>query len=303
MKVYTHSDADGIASGVLFMHQRIQTDKELPKIEFPSKFGDTSGWEEGDIMLDMRPDVNNIEGTVIDHHSGHPPEGERKYKLIWKEFPVTKILYLLFEDHLPADCLWKAAIGIAGDGQAETIPYVLFERFPILSSLEIRMGYKGTSYNIPIVMVLSSLINAPCRIQEPEIAFRRLLAAKRPEDILQDANLRKVSSVVSKTVYSLRQEYNEVVLAKNIRYFSFEHEFKLEGRLATAISENNRVTAIVLNKKTGALSVRGMLADYVEWKLKKFSDILRLGGHPGYKGGEVLNQAFGEFEKLLFEEL
>ena len=293
INVASHTDADGVYSLAL-----ANLILDIDNYIFPDKFGDylnipgdpTRGEESIpiDLALDLgAPISEEYTNYVIDHH---PHPDERKYKLIHMYVPTGLILYNLWKDKIPKEKLWLVAGSLTGDGQPELIPEAVFGAVP---SLLDRVGsiYKSYGkfklYDYPLYLMLSSPINALCRIGNPLMAFKLAMSAKDPLDIIENPSAQDAKEVIRKEEDRIFKDDNSFyMLGSSVVLYKFNSKFGMTGLVASKLSGENRdKTIVVVNESTKSLSIRGHLADYLRRAL--VANGFTVGGHAGYMGGEL----------------
>ena len=294
MKIHAHHDADGITTAYLTQFHTGEAE-----IVFPKEFGDTSDFEKGDWMVDMRPQDPNIEGTVLDHHFPHPED--RKYTLI-PDFPLDSFKYctgilpasyiawLEFKDKIPKNEWWKLAIGLGGDGGLGFIPTELHKLCPTLSKVVKTNSYSSYGkWNIsmyPMYRILSSYINAFLRKEEYESALNLIRYSETPMDIYtsEEARIAKLD---------VKNEYNTIVKDAdvfdygNLSVVIYYSKYRMSGYVATALAQSlNNNTILAINKRDGSASLRGDKATYYRDVLSPLK-YLTIDGHAEYMGGKL----------------
>jgi len=283
MKIFAHHDPDGLISAY-FTKKAVGGD-----IVVVEEFGDTSKWQKGDYMVDMRPKDPKIEGQVIDHHPNHPTIVERKYNLIWDNVPASLICWRLYKDKIPKDEWWKVVIGVVGDGQANLIPAEVFESNKML--LQNLKTYSRLSYGdwkisyYPVYLLLSSPINAFARCGEYRTALNLIEKAKSPLDIIENKEAIAKKSEVAKACESAIDNAR-IYDFTNLKVVLFRSEnIRLSGYVASKLAGQSN-TVLAINEVNGHLSLRGDLSLYYKEKFKKLK-YLELDGHPGFMGGRL----------------
>jgi len=290
-KLALHDDADGITSGVLLSFVL-----KIKKVWAPLDFGewpikprkiDGEMFYPPDACVDMVPANPQWPGKLcIDHHPGHPPEGQRAYKLIWGEVPTSLIIYNLFRDYIPKEHRWKVVCGIVGDGQPELIPPEVFKETPQLLENYVTVYEKYGKIELrkfPIYLKLSAPLNAACKIPDKwYTAYSVLRNATDPIDILEDPALDAARKFVDDEYRRILKESNAIQLNNGIRLWKIQSDYKLERTLAFVAEQRDRITTVVVNVKTGRGSIRGTLAQAVFQHLQSKGFIA--SGHPGYGG-------------------
>jgi len=304
MKIHAHHDADGITSAFFTQYGLGEAE-----IIFSDKFGDTSKFEKGDVMVDMRPDNPNIEGLVIDHHFPHPEK--RKYKLIpdipMKTFnysngivPASLISWMEYKDKIPKNEWWKLAIGLAGDGQLELMPTEVFKECPSLmksiktSAYQSYGNWKISMY--PLYKLLSSPINAFLRKGEFESAINLLKYSDSPYSLYTSEDARIAKSDI-KNEFQTAVKDSEMFDYGNLQLVVYYSKYRMSGYIASALQNSmNDKTLMAINKRDGSLSVRGDLATYYRDTLKEL-EYLDIDGHAGFMGGKLSKN----YNKLLVD--
>jgi len=278
-KLAVHDDADGISSGVLLTYVF-----KTAEVMAPDVFGEV---EDADVCTDMKPVDPNWEGLCFDHHPGHPDTKKRKYRLVWGDEPTTKIVYDLFKEYIPEEHHWKMAIGTAGDGKADIIPRDIWKRFPLLlARYQSVYEYRGSIklYPMPLYMRVGSGLNACCKMPGKwYTAYSVLRAAKGPLDVLHDDAINLARRMVNEERKRVVKEHNMIDLSDHIRVWPIESEYKIQRGLAWRAEQIDHKTSVVINLKTGTISIRGILASMICTHLKGLG--YEVGGHPGFAGG------------------
>jgi len=297
--IATHHDADGISSAVLYI-KSLGLDLEDVEVIIPEEFGDV---EDEDVVLDMRPINCDYEGTVYDHHPDHPKE--RKYKLYHGDLPATGVVFNKHFKTIPKNQWWKAAVGIAGDGQPEKTPIRILKRNPELMA---RMSYVSESYgktkvtSILVINTLASPVNSLCRIGEPREALELLFNAENPWDLNtpRTAETRKAVQNDIDSVFKLMGSAFPRPININglFTICEFESDYKIGGLIAMKINEGDKSTVIAINKRTGVFSIRGVFAAYAVDILTKNG--IKAGGHAAFAGGSLKDgESMYEIAKIL----
>lgn len=238
----------------------------------------------------------------FDHHPGHPPADQRKYKLVWGEVPASLVVFKTFKDIIPEEQWWKIAIGCVGDGQPELIPSVIWKKFPSLleNYTSIWEQYGKLNFNeFPVYLRLSSNINAACKIPDKwYIAYQVLRAAKSPWQILEDPALVAAKRTIDDEMKRVIRDTHCIDMNANFRLWVIQTEFKIERSLAWRSEEKSHKTTLVMNEKTGRISMRGPLSEFYCEELAKVG--YSIHGHPGFSGGKL---ASTQTVQSLYEEL
>jgi hypothetical protein len=277
-----HHDPDGIISAYFAMFG-VKGAKPEP---WNGKFGDTTGLQKGDWMVDMRP-IQNMEGlNLIDHHQPYPDN--HKYKIVSGERePASYQCWKLWKDKIPKNQWWKLAIGVVGDGQPELIPYEVFEECPELLSKWKTSCYQSygkwkVSY-YPMYKLMSSGVNALMRKAEFDKAMNVLKFNETPTDLLTDSTVIKAKAEVSTEFEYIMRHCKSYEIDHNLAVFVYNSDVRMSGYVASAMQGSLDKTVIAVNGRDGRGSLRGDLALYYRDKLK-ILDYLVLDGHPGFMG-------------------
>lgn len=295
--IFAHHDADGVTSA--YFAKKHYTDANIKIVE---KFGDTSEWKDGDIMVDMRPDNPNIKGTVYDHHFPHPPH---KYDLIpnvespyISVVPATYITWNEFKDEIPKEDWWKIVIGLGGDGQEELVPpevYALEPTLLLIVNTYTQPTQKYGNWSIPkfpLYRMLSSSINSLCRIarEDPEqydVALQLMEETKKPIDLYKNPLVRDAKS-------KAKLENRRIIQDADYEFFNhltlvlFESKYRMTGYVASAIGSEMR-TVLAIDTTNNSASLRGKLSLYYREKLNS-SGLIKMDGHAGFMGGRLLSE-------------
>jgi len=298
MKIHCHNDADGVTSALFTWYAHPDSD-----ILMKSEFGDTSDWEKGDIMVDMRPDDPNIEGLVIDHHPGHPLPEDRKYELVWNVYPASYIAFKKYKEHIPKSQYWKLAIGLGGDNQLELLDAEIFETEPQLLYKVKTYAYQSYgSWQLayyPLYKLLSSLVNSLIRIGQFEDAINLVRFAERPMDIYHSPIAQEARGKVRDEVKRVMSSC-DIINLRDVHVVIFDSEYKLTGYIASLIESSKDTygsTIIAINRMDGSLSVRGDLALYIKSKIDGLPYI-EIDGHPGFMGGRIKQNPYKFIDDL-----
>ena len=181
-RLFSHHDADGVYGAVL-----LSKVFEIGTIEFPDIFGEYG--EDANVSIDFGQPLTDMEwsGIAIDHHP-HDMR-ERKYALIRDNMPAGGIVYDAFKTKIPPEYSWLVAGAYVGDGQAAMIPPDIYEQHPSLleGRASIYQSYGKTSvYEYSLYSLLSSPINAVCRIGRAYQAYQILKTCKTPDDVISN---------------------------------------------------------------------------------------------------------------------
>lgn len=299
--IFCHHDADGLISAYL-------TSFGVPnsKIQVVEKFGDTSSWTKGDYMVDMRPDNPSIEGTVIDHHPGHPQLIERKYSLIWETKPASILCWQTFQDSIPKNEWWKTMMGAVGDGQPEKIPHEIWKECPELMQptktfISHTYGEWKVSYR-PAYQLLSSGINAFARYGEYDTALRIIKKAKSPSEIINHYELNIQKSKLSNTKtgdFAKVLQEAQIYPMKNLTLCIYNSPIRLSGYIASVLaSAKENICVLAVNELNGSLSLRGDTANFIKGELNKL-DYVNIDGHDGFAGGKITKHPIELYKDLM----
>lgn len=289
-KIHFHHDADGLVSAYM-------TSFAYPnaKLVCAKEFGDITGVNDGDIMVDMKPKESSKNITVIDHHPNHPSVSERKYKLTFDNKPASILCWEKFKDKIPKEEWWKVVAGACGDMQYEEVPFEVWESCPALLTRASNKFYNYQSkgwitYPNPIFIKLSSALNSFLRYGEWEKAMDILKDAKTPFDIIehpdvleQKKKLRKDFTAILSEAKQFNFGYLKVVLYES-------NKVRLTGYIASVVAPSNNfldpTTVIAINTVDGSLSVRGGLCTYYQGRLSGIKEI-EFSGHGLACGGKL----------------
>lgn len=293
-RLATHHDADGLSSAVLFKHA---FGGKVKDVHFPKTFGDVGS--ECDICLDMTPLNANWEGKVVDHHDQHPEE--HKYELYFGHKPTSLLVLEKLEDKIPKEYYWKAAIGAVGDMQPEKIPNVIWKMNPgLLDTIRYtdRWNNNIKEFKIQKYKMLSSGVNALCKIGEEEKAFTILFNADEPDDILENHYLKNAKDVKKKEVNKVFND-NEILDLGQFMYMEYESDLKISGEIAARLEDMSEKTSVAYNRKKDKGSMRGVLTDLVLEEMDGVENI-ESGGHQIAAG---FGNAFGVNMKELLRNI
>jgi len=286
--IFAHHDADGIASAYMASFAYPNAD-----IQVVEKFGDTTFWKDGDIMVDMRPDDPSIKGLVIDHHPGHPPLGSRGYDLIFDHKPASLVCFEHYQDKIPESEWWKVVIGAVGDGQPEKIPYDVWNSCKLLkqhySTYVSKYKNQWSTGFYPIYLSLSSPINAFCRCGKYNEILEIIREAKTPLDIIKHPKV-IAQKKSNNTMFNGIMYGSKVFELPNLRIIIFNSKsLRVTGWVASVLGEErDGVTTIAINEDNGSLSVRGDLANYFRGLCEaKKLNYIKFDGHDGFMGGRI----------------
>ena len=293
LTVAFHNDADGVYSLAM-----LNSVLDIGNIYSPPKFGaymkipGDVNVNEPDIPVDLAIDLGapldkDYEGYVIDHHPHS--RGEKKYKLIHMHVPTGLIIWNLWKDKIPEQKSWYLAGSLTGDGQSELMPIEILEQHPdLMNSVgSIYQSYgKFNLYDYPVYMMLSSPVNALCRIGSPAAAFDIVNAAKEPLDILENRRALDAKDLVKKEEVRIFKDHKSFYQMGDVIVYPYKSKMKMTGLIASKIGGNNRKkTIIVVDEERRSLSIRGNLAVLVGYKLNKAG--ITAGGHAGFYGGSL----------------
>ena len=283
-RVFAHADADGVTSAYFIVHY---AEEQAWDVIFPSEFGGTDELnpEPTDIMVDMTPLDPNFPGLVIDHHNQHPET--HAYWLIFDHVPASVITWR----HVGEPDDWKVVVGAVGDGQPEAVPPTIWLKHPILlKDIETYHGYKGNPFSLPLYKLLSSGINALCRIGEPFEAYQILSEAESPFDLLDNDEVIEARNTIRQETNHTLNNLRTVEVLPNVMVGEISSPHRIEGIIASKLYQDNQKTYLIHNRNTGAFALRGDLASLVEAILKEKG--VRVGGHLAFKGGYAEESVF-----------
>jgi hypothetical protein len=192
--VLCHSDADGVASGVIvyrtlqrlhFSRLTILVTGKAANAYTPQTKQRVAGAHPAALfVLDLgclqEPVLPGVHTCFIDHHRplGVPPEGVLISSYTWQPIPNAALLaYWLCSDLTPSeDMLWIAAIGTLSD-LGDNPP------FPLIA-------HAKSIYKAKWLREATTLVNAGRRSPtgDAETALRALLAAQHPREIAEGAS-------------------------------------------------------------------------------------------------------------------
>ena len=282
-----HDDADGIYSAAL-----ISSIFKVKNFVCPNEFGDYH--LDDDTFVDLGLDLGaplheEFEGILIDHH---PHPFETKYKLIWDSKPTTGIVYDIFSDMLASEHKWKVVGGLVGDGQVELTPDEIWESYPFLleqrSTIYRNKYNKLSEYAYPVFKLLSSPVNAMCRVGSPYDAYEIVKRAKTPSDIIDN---RAMQSDMDLLDSDERQIWSSdglptVQINRYISIVKISSKFKQAGRIAAKLKNMaQNTTWVVINEPQKQISIRGEFAKLISNRLTEHG--FKVGGHAGFCGGSL----------------
>ena len=278
--ISTHHDADGLASAYLYSLASGDTEVEI------RNFGDVA--KGSTVVLDMHPSPS-FKGLVIDHHPGHPEN--RKYKLIFDNTPTTVIVFKNYKDKIPTEKWWVTAVGAVGDMEPYSIPPEVWDTCPMLKARHTKFyGWKHEPFHLRLYHLLSSGVNALCRLGQEFDAWDVLEEAESPMDVVNDPRCVEAKKLLKTTTNSILQEL-ELVEWNDVLIGTISSDIVVEGRIATQLSRDMQETVLIQNSETGSFSIRGDLSSWLEQKLREGADKsnieIEVGGHAEAKGGTV----------------
>jgi hypothetical protein len=280
-----HRDADGIIAAYFASFAYPDSNLQI----WDGEFGDITGLQKGDVLLDMRPRTD-LDGLIVyDHHGPYPKD--HKYILTTGPEPASFIVWNKYKDIIPKEEWWKLAIGLLGDGQPELIPYEVLEQCPMLltkiktSSYQDKYTFKWKTNYFILYKLLSSGINALLRIRAYETALNLVKKAKTPMDIIHDKDSKLAKGKVKSEFESINRTC-EVYSFDNLKLCLYESSYRMAGYVATMMNLEDEVTTLAINKVDGSGSLRGDLALYWKGALKDL-DYLEIDGHPGFMGARL----------------
>lgn len=304
LTVATHRDADGVYSLAL-----LSKVFDVAMVNVPDLFGD---YNEG-VSLDLGPPLNrDWRGISIDHHEHSVPPS---YALIRDNVPTGLIVYNLFKDRISREHTWLLAGSLVGDGSPELIPPEIFDQHPILKeergSLFKSYG-KLNHYRYPLYTLLASPVNATCRTGRGLQAVQVLLNCRSPEEVLEHPIFIEDQFLLEQEVERVFDEFGKerkarrkTIIIGPYLIISFSSKFFIASRIASEISRIEDLTVIALNEERGEISIRGVHGLKVKETLTKMG--WKIGGHPGYLGGELGGRTPEEFirdlRKMVYREI
>ena len=278
--ITTHHDADGLSAAYLYTLANGEDTVEI------RDFGNIA--EGSTVVLDMHPSPS-FEGLVIDHHPNHP--SERKYELIFDNTPTAVIVFKNYKDKIPTEKWWITAIGAVGDMEPYSIPSEVWDTCPLLKTRHTKFyGYKNVPFHLRLYHLLSSGVNALCRLGHEFDAWDVLEEAQSPIDVINDPRCLEAKQLLKQRVNSILQEL-ELVEWNDVLIGQISSDIAVEGRIATQLSRNMQETILIQNTETGAFSIRGDLSTWLEEKLRAKAGEKKIelvvGGHAEAKGGTI----------------
>jgi hypothetical protein len=310
-KIITHHDADGLISAYLTSFA-----VKSPKILVAEKFGDTlehlsdgttQKLGKDSYMTDMRPDDPTYEGTVIDHHPGHPGLADRKYSLVWDQKPASILAWQKFKDKIPKSEWWKTMIGATGDGQPEKVPYEIWKECPQLMQkhktfLSHSYGEWKVSYR-PAYELLSSGVNAFARYGEYDTALRLIKKAKEPRDVINNPEFSIQKNKLSNTKTGDFAKVMQDAEIYPLKYMTLciynSPNIRLSGYIASVLSsQKDNMCVLAINKDNGSLSLRGQNANFIRGELNQL-DYIDVDGHDGFCGGHISKSPYVLYKDIM----
>jgi len=291
-----HDDADGVYSAAL-----VSTAIKVIDAVSPSNFGnyiymvdeETGKNTYVDLGLDLgMPLDKDFHGIVIDHHPPEMPEKDRQFNLIWNNIPTTGIVYELLKDKIPDEHKWKVVGGLLGDGQVALTPDEIWDNNTFLferrSSIYKSRYNKISEYAYPVYKLLSSPVNAMCRLGSAVEALNIVLRAKSPLDILTNKAMESDMELIGNDENEVwgKKGLRAIQINRDISIVKIDSKYKQASRVASKLrAMNGNITWIIINSQTKHISLRGELAKYVANKLSSYG--IKVGGHSGYCGGSL----------------
>jgi len=287
LNVAFHRDADGCFSTSL-----LATIFKIKYIYAPDKFQDYLYYLEEQtnsklpisVAVDLGQSLHKeYKNLVIDHHAHDEPW----YPLIWDRIPTGLIIYNLFKDKIPENKKWYVVGALVGDGQPELIPDEIWDKYPELLETSHKLyetyGQLKFSRPFPIYKLLSSPINASCRLGNASEAVKQIVRAKHPKDILNNKAFLSDKETIDKERRRIISEYTPIDINHYVTVMVIESNAWMVGRIASELRNvDNTRTYIVINPRKEEMSIRGELAMYIGNKLNKSG--FKCGGHPGIIG-------------------
>lgn len=299
-----HHDADGIASGVLLCKGLGLKPKDVI-VHFPEAFGDVTN---EDYVCDMCPSDPNYKGIVYDHHPGHPSKKNRKYKLIFGTDPAGVVVFNKFKDKIPKSDWWKVSCASVGDVSPESIPLEVFKEFPELLNKQeyLRNGWGNDDppLRLRTYHLLASPINALTRFGELKLAFELLYNVKSPEALINNPVVAKYKKKQKQAVNNIYKMWGDSlprpISIKELFLFAvIDTDLPMHGYMASKLhgDDEGDITTIVLNIRTGSLSIRGVLTNVVKAEFNKNG--IEAGGHSVASGGHAGSKGYKDIVKIL----
>jgi len=291
-----HHDADGIASAVMYLKGKgFDFEDDGVVLYSPETFGDVS--DNPDVVLDMTPTDPEWEGICFDHHPQH--EDEYAYELVFADKPTAGVVYDEFKEEIPDEEKWKCVVGMSGDNQWEKTENEVWESN---QELKAHSGWTYSSYGKlkwteqPIYQMLSTLINAPARMGEVDMALEKLFDAESPVQILFDDYLRDCRDTIKSAMRDVEKDLKLVDLGSLV-YIEYQSPYRLY--VATKVFNTvGEKTTVSLNTNANKFSVRGPYAFSLAERLNEEKNI-NAGGHKGYCGGTYRDMSKKEFREII----
>ena len=288
-----HRDADGVTSAVLLAHAGV-----IKEVFFPEDFGEVKfRGKIATLVVDQVPNDPTWDKICVDHHPDHPET--RAYKLIHDSVPASLLVYRLVKDKIEYKYAWKVAVGLVGDGQPELIPLEIWENYPeLLEEVGNVRDYQGRTYlsTYPVYTLLSSYINAPCRLGQPYEAYIILKNATSPYDIVRNEKLKAFKDTLRKEADRILKNYSAIVI-RSVILWIVSSDYNV-GFLASRLQSDKSKTVVLVNEKTRQGSIRGALATLLKERLNRQG--FKVGGHSGFCGFKLdKDQTVEEFVDAL----
>lgn len=291
--ISVHDDADGLISGSLLCHA-LGLDFDKVKVVFPDVFGQTKDLlYEPDVVLDQTPIDPNYDGLVIDHHP--IDERDTKYDLIWDEnFCTSRIMYEGLKDMIPEKYHWKMALGMAGDGRDDEVPYSIFQKSPeLISEGGYTYGKKYASsidYSAQHAFIMGkSLINYGTRTGNMDYTMSKLIEADDVIDITNDSWFLSRKDEVKNEMKNLYRDTSECRIQVYGNFAIIRYKSDMRLWIAQDMYSRTKKTVIALNERSDSMSIRGPLAQLVANHLDSI-DGISAGGHMHFAGGRLVDK-------------
>ena len=124
-----------------------------------------------------------------------------------------------------------------------------------------------------------------CKLPEKwYTSYQVLKAAKEPLDILEDPSLKAAKESVDEEERRVMRETRPIELPY-FRVWEISSDYKIERSLAWKAEESDKKTTLVVNTKTGRISLRGVLSLVIYQEMRKMN--YNINGHPGFGGGKL----------------
>lgn len=286
VRIRGHWDVDGAVSA--FFTSMGVPNSEIEIADYEKGFGNTTGLTKDDYMVDMHPQDDTWNGTVIDHHLPYPEE--HSYTLYSDDAPASLIAWRMFKDKIPKSEWWKLVCGIVGDGQPELIPVEVFDLCPgLLKNVKtsIYQSYGNWKVSLmPLYRLLSSGLNAFMRKGEYESALNLLKYSSSPLDIYTSEDVR-IAKLDIRNEFQSAVKDADIFDYENLAVVIYYSKYRMSGYIASSLQSSlNNKTIMAINKRNGSVSLRGDLAPYYQDKFKELK-YLEVAGHLKFMGGKL----------------